>query len=428
MRRLAKQSRGDAYKSRKDYQTLHTKKTQAVECIGNEKFTLVLTNTIKNTTDTNYIGFGGFLYPSKAISIEVKLDTGNYSISKVIQLINAWNRVGVVIDAPKTEIITVILTWSASVRLNFWGLNANVLNLPDEILSLNPNISDIQKSHLVPETFYWSHEAALAMEIDEERSNKFHLLDGEEITLKKCSYCGRLLPVNMQRLGSLSFHKHRTKLTNHQNECRSCKKWRINNDFNPKRTTDQLHESSVITRERKIFLKEPEILQKIKERTGAGLKSQVWERFGRKCFYCGEALKLEEVQLDHTRPLAYLWPIDEHATCLCAVHNNQKKEKFPVEFYNNEQLQELSNICGLSYEELSKKEINEVELQRILLNISNFAQQWEPRTFAATARKIIELRPDIDLYTLLEKKDPDIYKELIERLKERPLSVGEEEV
>ncbi|MBD6618137.1 hypothetical protein FNW02_20485 [Komarekiella sp. 'clone 1'] len=428
MRRLAKQSRDDAYNSQRDYQTLHKVKIQALEFIGSEKSSLVLTNTIKNSANTNCVVFGGFLYPSEGISIEVKLDTGDASESKVIKLTNAWNRIGVIVDAPETEIITVTLTWSASVRLNFWGLNADALNLPDEILSLNPNVSNLQQSHLVPETFYLPHEAALAMEIDEEHSNQFHLLEGEEITLKKCSYCGRLLPVNMQRLGSLSFHKHNAKLTNHQNECRSCKKWRINNNFNPLRTTDQLHESSVITRERKIFLREPEILQGIKERTGAGLKSQIWERFERKCFYCSKVLKLEDVQLDHTRPLAYLWPIDEHATCLCAEHNNQKKQKFPVEFYSDEQLRELSKICGLSYEQIRKKELNKVELQRILSNLPSFAQQWEPRTFAATARKISELRPDINLYTLLEKENPDVYQELIERLQERPLSVGEEEV
>jgi 5-methylcytosine-specific restriction endonuclease McrA len=429
MRRLAKQSRDDAYKSQRDYQTIHEVKTQALKFIANDgENSLVLTNEIKETANTRYVAFGGFLYPLKDITVYVKLEAKDVIVSKKFKLSSSWNRVGLIVDAPKTEIITVTLRWTASVHLNFWGLNADALTLPEEILALNPNLSDLQKSHLVPETFYLPHDTAIIMEINEDISDRFHLLEGETISLKKCSYCGRLLPISKRYLGSLSFHRHTAKLTKHQNECRSCKKWRINNSLNPLRTTDQLHESSVITRERKIFLRDSEILQEIKERTGAGLKSQVWERFGRKCFYCGKPLKLEEVQLDHTRPLAYLWPIDEHATCLCAEHNNQKKEKFPVEFYSDEQLQELSKICNLPYEELRKKELNEVELQRILLNLPNFAQQWEARTFAATARKINELRPDISLYALLEKEAPDIYQELMERLKERPLSVGEEEV
>jgi len=40
------------------------------------------------------------------------------------------------------------------------------------------------------------------------------------IELKKCSYCGRYLPIDSKRLGALAFHKHRAKLTDHQNECR----------------------------------------------------------------------------------------------------------------------------------------------------------------------------------------------------------------
>jgi len=227
-------------------------------------------------------------------------------------------------------------------------------------------------------------------------------------------------------LRALSFHKHRAKRTNHQNECRSCKGWRINNHFNPIRTVDQLHESSSITRERKLLLREPEILQAIKERDGRGLKSIIWERFGRCCFVCGRELALNEVHLDHTRPLAYLWPIDEHATCLCADHNNEKKEKFPVDFYNEEQLRGLSKITGLSYEELTEKRLNETELQRILDNLAAFALDWEPRTFAATARKIIELRPDIDLYERLKMDDLAIYADLLQRLAERPPAVDDE--
>jgi hypothetical protein len=226
------------------------------------------------------------------------------------------------------------------------------------------------------------------VDIDAEASKRFRIEDGSGIKVKKCSYCGRLLPVDPARLGVLAFHKHNAKISKHQNECRACKKWRINDSFNPKRTTDQLHESLVITRERKVFLREPEILQEIKERTGAGLKSKVWERFGRKCFRCGISVALDDFQLDHTRPLAYLWPIDEYATCLCAECNNEKKEKFPVDFYKPQELKRLSQITGLPLAELKKKELNERELRRILTDLPTFARDWEPRTFAATARKI----------------------------------------
>ncbi len=231
----------------------------------------------------------------------------------------------------------------------------------------------------------------------------------------------------MECLGSLSFHKHNAKKTHHQNECRSCKKWKINDSFNPLRTTDQLHESSVITRERKLFLREPQILQAIKDRTGAGLKSQIWEKFGRKCFYCKKSLKLDEVQLDHTRPLAYLWPIDEHATCLCAEHNNLKKEKFPVDFYSRIQLEELSQICGLPVKDLSRKALNQIELKRILQDIATYAMEWEPRTFAATARKIKELQPAVDLFAILKERNPQVYEDIVKQLADRPDPVSNED-
>lgn len=232
-----------------------------------------------------------------------------------------------------------------------------------------------------------------------------------------------MLPVDMNRLGTLAFHKHNAKRTFHQNECRACKKWRINDSFNPLRTVDQLHESSVITRERKLFLREPQRLQEYKRRTGAGLKSQVWERFGRRCFYCDKSLKLSDVQLDHTRPLAYLWPIDEFATCLCAAHNNQKTDKFPVDFYNRTQLRELSRITGLPYRELVAKAVNQYELDRIWDDIATFALEWEPRTFAATARKVTEMLPEVDLFGRLYDVDPELHDELMASLADRPPGV-----
>jgi hypothetical protein len=304
--------------------------------------------------------------------------------------------------------------------MNVWGLDAGFLVLPKVVQDTGPTSEDLDQTHLAPETFYLPHEGPLALEIDATDSVVGPIGVGVGISLKKCAYCGRYLPIDPARPGALSFHRHAAKRTGHQNECRSCKKWRINDSLNDDRTADQLNESSLITRERKLFLKEPEILQAIKDRTGAGLKSQVWERFGRKCFYCGKALELHEVQLDHTRPLAYLWPIDEHATCLCAEHNNEKRERFPVDFYSEPQLRELAHITGLSLEELQDRRLNERELDRILADLATFARAWEPRHFAATARKIAELRPDIDLYDRLALEDPDGQAVLVARLQERP--------
>ena len=136
-------------------------------------------------------------------------------------------------------------------------------------------------------------------------------------------------------------------------------------------------------------------------------------------------MKLQEVQLDHTRPLAYLWPIDEHATCLCAEHNNEKKDKFPVDFYNGEQLGRLSEITGLSLEELSARSVCEPQLERVRGDISGFARAIDPRTFNAIARKVIEVRPDVDLWDELARADAEAYAAVKEAQAARPASVGE---
>ena len=59
------------------------------------------------------------------------------------------------------------------------------------------------------------------------------------------------------------------------------------------------------------------------------------------------------MRLDHTRPLALLWPLDGTATALCTSCNSQKRDRPPAEFYNDEQLVLLAAITGLPLKELS---------------------------------------------------------------------------
>ena len=64
------------------------------------------------------------------------------------------------------------------------------------------------------------------------------------------------------------------------------------------------------------------------------------------------------MQIDHTRPLALLWPLDETATVLCASCNNQKRDQSPSEFYSNTEIAKLSSLTGLSLDELRSTEPN----------------------------------------------------------------------
>lgn len=426
MRRLANQSRKDIYKSNRDYQAIHDRRGKRFVPLGHGACVLVFFSLVDADSDGR-LGWGAYILSKDVTTITATITVDRVEHVQKIRVEPNWSRVGGIVNGV-TQAAKVLLTFSwdeGSLPIEIWGLNLgrpNILKLQSGI----PDLSLLEQSHLIPETFYLDHEAAVNLDIDAGASARFRIEDGSEIKVKKCSYCGRLLPIDPRRLGLLAFHKHNAKISKHQNECRACKKWRINDSFNPKRTTDQLHESSVITRERKIFLREPEIMQQIKDRTGAGLKSKVWERFGRKCFRCDVPVALDDFQLDHTRPLAYLWPIDEYATCLCAACNNEKKEKFPVDFYKPQELKRLSEITGLPLAELKRKEVNQQELQRILSDLPSFARDWEPRTFAATARKIKELCPEIDIFAELHKVDNSEFLRLDKELKDRPQPIEDE--
>lgn len=423
MRRLAVQTRNDGYSSKRDYQEISIQSTQRI----NFPDRVVDFSKMLPPHDTHrFVAFGGFVYPDEATELIVVVEHEPvWQIKKTFQLTDNWNRIGLcfkVGEESKVTPIKVKLAFSKAQSASFWGMEVDYFTPPDpEEVSLD----ELNQQHLSPETYYFEHDVSLNLDFDEESIYQYDLSDGNNIELKKCSFCQRQLPLRSDLPGSISFHKHNAKISGHQNECRSCKKWRINNKFNPLRTTDQLHESSVITRERKILLREPVILQAIKLRTGEGLKSQVWERFNRKCFYCDAPVELNNFQLDHTRPLAYLWPIDEFATCLCSEHNNLKKDKFPIDFYSSEQLQKLSEITGLSLEHLSIRDVNDEQLSKILSNLSHYARQWDVRTFNAIARKVIEVRPTVDLFELLKAEDEEVYHDVVSQLQDRPDAVIE---
>jgi hypothetical protein len=418
MRRLAKQDREDDYGSRRDYQEIEQSKGVRLFS-ALEKLNWAV--EIAADVDKVLFGAGGFVRSPAEIGMTLRVSVGGKTTAERRYSIgDAWVRIGasVEVDCPATAEISLLFD-DAQEYVDVWGLAAGVVDLAGTNTDEMPAIGDVDLSHLVPETFYLNHNDQLPnglLGFDAQG-------DGAEIALKKCSYCGRHLPLGPGTAGRLSFHKHNAKLSGHQNECRSCKKWRINDAFNPLRTTDQLNESSVITRERRILLREAVILQTIKERQGRGLKSIVWDRFGRKCFYCEKPLALKEVQLDHTRPLAYLWPIDEHATCLCAEHNNHKKDRFPVDFYTEDQLVKLSDITGMALDELKEKSICQPELQRIRNNLVDFAQRADARAFNAIARKVLELNPDVDLWAELAATDKETFDETKRLAAVRPAAV-----
>lgn len=219
-----------------------------------------------------------------------------------------------------------------------------------------------------------------------------------DLYLKSCNRCARFLPINVdnERV-QLSFSNHCVaahrrpcqhsgfgKLKNvdndelmnldygYQLECRFCKKFEVNAAHNPQRTSAQMKEDGARRRAIELLLTElyagSDQLQFRHKNNGTELADYIWEKFGHKCFNCGKAIETSrEMHLDHTRPLALLWPLDETATCLCGSCNSQKRDRSPVEFYSEKQIAQLAEITGIPVDELLVPSPN-VEAINLLLN------------------------------------------------------------
>ena len=267
MRRLAKHSREDDYKSTRDYQVLHRRYGRRFQPTDKGPCHLGLAATVQ-VDSGGLVCWGGYARASGATLLEAGLFGETSQSSTSWHLDRQWRRLGSILgSSTNSGTVRLTLNW-ARTAIDIWGFAIGRPKVPTQDAKAGVRIY-LSQSHLIPETFYLPHDTVLDAEIEADHSSLMTTREGAEIEVKKCSYCGRLLR-NLARLGALAFHKHNAKLTKHQNECRACKKWRINNSFNPRRTTDQLHESSVITRERKLFLREPEILQQIKDEPALG--------------------------------------------------------------------------------------------------------------------------------------------------------------
>ena len=204
-----------------------------------------------------------------------------------------------------------------------------------------------------------------------------------EMHLKSCNRCGRLLPINvLDEQFHLSFSNHCVAAhrrpcrhagfgripdtTNKrvvqleygfQLECRYCKKFEVNAAHNPQRTAAQMKEDGARRRAFELLLERlyegtPQLRYR-SQTGGRELADDIWKRFGGRCFKCGTALATaRDMALDHTRPLALLWPLDGSATSLCPTHNSEKRDRPPSQFYTEDELRRLAGITGVSLAEL----------------------------------------------------------------------------
>lgn len=193
----------------------------------------------------------------------------------------------------------------------------------------------------------WPEEFIESSSIQNERFWKaFFQISTEhhESYWKQCNVCGRILPFS-------SFSKHSSwGPLERQMECRGCK-GAINAELNPKRTRQQLYESSVRRRIAELLLEGENEYISIEK---------LFERFQGKCFKTKKELNMHARRtwaIDHILPSKYLYPLTtKNAALLSREANENKRDKWPSEFYTNSELIELAEITGANLELFSSKE------------------------------------------------------------------------
>lgn len=285
----------------------------------------------------------------------------------------SWSKIGWVWQDGKAHDFHIIMTPHARTEIGIFRL-AGGISRHDFFTECDPK--HLKNLHLyAPEALF--NEVPDGITLNKIPKDGYKKL----VWLKECNRCARFLPINeIDERATLSFSNHCVSRrpckhsgfgriedieTNEefqfeygfQLECRVCKKFAVNAALNPQRTADQMKEDGQRRRAFEHLIAELDKNSKslsFRQLTGSELTTFIWEKFGRACFNCGKPiLKRKDMHLDHTRPLAMLWPLDETATCLCAACNSSKRDRFPADFYDQEQLTRLSEMTGIALSDLS---------------------------------------------------------------------------
>lgn len=377
------------------------------------------------------IAFGGYIHSHKkahvALSIsyfyESELNTFKSDREFNIEADN-WKNIGYhveqIIDKSPTvsnAIVKMTIDSEPGNILNFISFDFDIIS-KEEFINKSCLKSFYQKTYLtVPYLYYLNTELPFNQYLVED----IDFSKGKRMVLKSCNRCGRYLPINIDdEMKTLSFSLHCKKRApcrhstfrayeiknlkelsprdlqglnlegnkvvsyyGHQLECKACKKFFVNAPLNPQRNAQQFKEDGL--RRRAIEVLVNELLHKnlvhfeFEKRTKKEFSKYIWEKFNKRCFKCGpnsDPIALDDMALDHTLPLAYLYRLDETATCLCSSHNSQKSDHFPVDFYSDNELKRLSKITGLSLQKLHTREVNQEVLDLLVKNITWFYDKF----------------------------------------------------
>ena len=160
---------------------------------------------------------------------------------------------------------------------------------------------------------------------------------------KYCIICCTIKPLDY-------FDRHSARRSKHQGECRLCKAV-YNKLKNPTRTTDQHREAA---QKRRLYMELT---------NGDKIESkEIYERFGYKCFKCGKDLSqgIQDKPVQRggeSRPyLARKVPmaIDESQRyAAMPAHNGEKAEKWPSEFYTDQEIKRLVTLTGIPHDTMA---------------------------------------------------------------------------
>lgn len=364
------------------------------------------------TFQPNYfIGFGGWIYYQG--NIDLSYNCAPYIRHRAENTISGdWHAIGAIYkikNETQIEHFELLIKANSDSVLAFWGFDCGTIHHKyiTDTLHNKPSLLDNLYA-ISPEANFIKDKGNILYKSNYSRNNFVEYIDLPEINidnvsiqLKSCNRCARYLPINYpNERHTLSFSNHcvsrapcnhpgfgklriidkNTKEESYLNlhfgfqlECRFCKKFEVNAPHNPQRTVDQMKEDGIRRRNfeqllSELFGENPQI--QYRANTGRELATDIWEKFNKKCFKCKKYLSSpQDMHLDHTRPLALLWPLDDTATCLCADCNSQKSDKFPSEFYNDEELNQLSKITNVSLEDLRNNVPNMIAVEKIISNI-----------------------------------------------------------
>lgn len=362
---------------------------------------LRITFTITGITAGEFVAYGLWYNADDSVSVTIKGGFGKRVLTPPDR--PNWSKIGSMWVAENDEDEIVIVEFTSSKQTNIAIYEPACGVVKHKHLEWAKNEKPVLLDNMYtfsPEANFISTPGTVEVESSAEEGNPI------EIILKSCNRCARYLPINTNNeRHHLSYSNHC--VANHpcvhggfgklkdkddssnvlnleygfQLECRFCKKYEVNAAHNPQRTAAQMKEDG--TRRRSIELLLTELyrgsaqLQFRHKNGGNELTDYIWNKFGGSCFNCGvELVSKNKMNLDHTRPLALMWNLDETATALCADCNNDKRDRPPSEFYSAAKIQKLSKITGLPVAELNNPSPNKEAISLLISRLDWFLDEF----------------------------------------------------